>query len=57
MRRAHFVSFQTHLVVHALDIVHRNLRERISERLQAVHGGHWGLEDVEVGDGEEEQAE
>ena len=28
--------------------------ERISERLQAVHGGHWGLEDVEVGDWEED---
>ena len=30
---------RTHLVVHRLDVVHADLRERISERLEAVHGG------------------
>ena len=33
------ISADANLIVHALDIIERDLRERISERLQAVHGG------------------
>ena len=33
------ISADTNLIVHALNIIERDLRERISERLQTVHGG------------------
>ena len=47
----------THLVVHRLDVVHGDLRERISERLEAVHDGRRGGTVVDVDDGDDDSSE
>ena len=50
MRKGLPARHWTHLVVHAFDVVHRDLRKGVSERLKAVHGGQGRRGDVDVGD-------